>query len=118
MDSIGNRLQKLRQKKADSLGLSTLKQADAAESMGYSRARYSNYENDIRLPHGEDLIILSDYYNTTIDYILKGKEPPLDQSDPRFNNFKFALFNGENGLSDEQKNDLLDYYEFIKSKER
>ncbi len=42
----------------------------------------------------------------------------MDQNYPRFNNFKFALFNGENGLSDEQKNDLLDYYEFIKSKER
>lgn len=38
--------------------------------------------------------------------------------DPRFNDFKFALLHGENDLSEEQKQDLLDYYEFIKSKKR
>lgn len=38
--------------------------------------------------------------------------------DPRFNDFKFALLHGENDLSEDQKQDLLDYYEFIKSKKR
>ncbi|MFV0551308.1 MAG: helix-turn-helix domain-containing protein [Anaerorhabdus sp.] len=38
--------------------------------------------------------------------------------DPRFNDFKFALMHGENDLTEEQKQDLLDYYEFIKSKKR
>ncbi|MFV0551488.1 MAG: helix-turn-helix domain-containing protein [Anaerorhabdus sp.] len=43
------------------------------------------------------------------------KEPQID---PRFNDFKFALLHGENDLTEEQKQDLLDYYEFIKSKKR
>lgn len=36
--------------------------------------------------------------------------------DPRFKEFKFALLHGENELTDEQKQDLLEYYEFIKSR--
>lgn len=38
--------------------------------------------------------------------------------DPRFNDFRFALMHGENDLTEDQKQDLLDYYEFIKSKNR
>lgn len=116
MESIGSRLQRLRKKKATFLGIAELKQADAAAEMGYSRARYSNYENDIRNPQKEDLITLSEYYDTSIDYILKGEESSIVSQDSPFNDFKFALLNGENDLTEDQKQDLLDYYEFIKSK--
>lgn len=43
---------------------------------GIEQALISKYENNIRIPPTESLIILADYYNVSIDYILKRTENP------------------------------------------
>ena len=39
-------------------------------STGIDQALLSKYENDERLPTTENLIILADFYGTSIDYLL------------------------------------------------
>ncbi len=43
---------------------------------GIEQALLSKYENNIRVPTTEALIILADYYDVSIDYILKRTENP------------------------------------------
>ena len=43
---------------------------------GIEQALLSKYENDIRIPPTDSLIILADYYNVSIDYILKRTNNP------------------------------------------
>ena len=43
---------------------------------GIEQALLSKYENNIRIPPTDSLVILADYYNVSIDYILKRTEKP------------------------------------------
>ncbi len=44
---------------------------------GIEQALLSKYENGLRVPPTETLILLADYYGVSIDYILKRTEHPL-----------------------------------------
>ena len=48
-------------------------QADIAEVIGITRAAYANIENGRREPDFETLILLSDHFEVSVDYIL-GRE--------------------------------------------
>ena len=43
---------------------------------GVEQALLSKYENEQRIPPTETLIVLADYYEVSIDYILKRTEKP------------------------------------------
>lgn len=43
---------------------------------GIEQALLSKYENGLRIPPTETLIILADYYNVSMDYIMKRTENP------------------------------------------
>lgn len=62
---FGDRLKKLR-------GKST--QEDVAKFIGVSRARYSHYENGRSEPDLEVLKKLAEYFNVSIDYLIKGEK--------------------------------------------
>lgn len=67
METIGNRIKKLRTQKRLSL-------QEVADAISGSKGNLSNYENDKIKPSSEVLISLSNYFNVSIDYILLGKE--------------------------------------------
>lgn len=50
-----------------------LMQEDIAKMLGIKQQQYSRYENGTEMPY-KFLIILSNFYEVTIDYILKGKK--------------------------------------------
>lgn len=60
---LGDRLKKLRLNNG-------LKQSDLLKKFNLSSARYSQYENDKRVPDYELLIKFADFYNVSIDYLL------------------------------------------------
>ncbi len=60
-------LNEIRKKK----GYSQLK---VAMDLNMSRESLSHYENGKRSPDIETLIILSEYFDVSIDYIIRGKE--------------------------------------------
>jgi transcriptional regulator with XRE-family HTH domain len=63
---IGERLKSLRSKKG-------LKQQDIADILGIQRGSYGNYENDSRIPSIDQLVKLSDLFEVSLDYLVKGE---------------------------------------------
>lgn len=65
--SFGTRLTNLRKNLK-------LTQQELADKLGISRAALSHYEKDRRDPDSDTLIKLSDFFEVTIDYLLKGED--------------------------------------------
>ncbi|MFV0379639.1 MAG: helix-turn-helix domain-containing protein [Anaerorhabdus sp.] len=107
---LGDKLKYLRK-------LKNIKQKDLADHSNITVSAYSQYENNKRQPDYNTLLSLANYLEVSTDELL-GAKPSLIDEDPRFNNFKFALMNGENELTNDQKEDLLSYYEFLKSRNK
>lgn len=61
--SLGKRLKKLRE-------INNKQQKEVAIELNIPKATLSSYENDLRLPSLQNLIMLADYYHTTVDYLL------------------------------------------------
>ncbi len=64
-----NRLKLLRKSK-------NLSQIRVQMSTGIEQALLSKFENGVRVPPTETLIILADFYNVSIDYILMRTDNP------------------------------------------
>lgn len=71
--NTADRIQLLRRQKG-------LSQEQLADEIGVSRQLVSKWENEQALPDMERIIILSEYFNTTTDYILKGIEPLKEET--------------------------------------
>lgn len=71
-------------------------QQNVAKFLGISRQAYSNYENGNREPDMETLLKLAEYFEVTVDELLRGKEkaPTAGQGDER----NAALTEGEEAL--------------------
>lgn len=48
-------------------------QQEVADAIGVSRSRYSNYENGLNEPNVDIIIKLSDFFNCSLDDLLKNK---------------------------------------------
>lgn len=70
MNTIGERLKKARL----SINLSIV---EVSGKTGISRGNLSRLENDINKPSSEALMLLSDLYAVSTDWILKGQEYPV-----------------------------------------
>lgn len=77
--NIAERIQKLRKTKG-------ISQEELAEKVGVSRQAVSKWESEQSIPDIEKIIILSNYFEVTTDYLLKGIEPQIEEqkkkSDP------------------------------------
>lgn len=67
MSDIGNRIYDLRSK-------SNMSQGDLADRLDVSRQTISKWENGMCMPETEKLILLSNIFSVSTDYILKGEE--------------------------------------------
>ncbi len=66
---LENRLKSLRKNK-------NVSQLAVQMATGIEQALLSKYENNIRIPPTETLVILADYYNVSTDYILNRTDNP------------------------------------------
>ena len=66
--NIANRIQHLRKTKG-------ISQEELADKIGVSRQAVSKWESEQSIPDIEKIILLSDYFETTTDFLLKGIEP-------------------------------------------
>ena len=66
--NIGERIHSLRKSKG-------ISQEELADKIGVSRQAVSKWESEQNTPDIEKVILLSDYFETTTDYLLKGTEP-------------------------------------------
>lgn len=65
--TMGDRLQSLRKKKG-------ISQEELADIIGVSRQAVSKWENQQSIPDLDKIIIMSEFFEVTTDYILKGAE--------------------------------------------
>ncbi|WP_182201405.1 helix-turn-helix domain-containing protein [Paraliobacillus salinarum] len=77
MKTIGARIKKLR--KENKVSMATL-----GKSIGTDSANISNWENNKRIPGGKFIIALSNYFNVSTDWLLKGT---IELNDDRQNSF-------------------------------
>lgn len=66
--NIADRIQHLRKSKG-------ISQEELADKIGVSRQSVSKWESEQTSPDIEKIILLSDYFDVTTDYLLKGIEP-------------------------------------------
>ena len=66
--NIADRIQKLRKAKG-------ISQEQLADVVGVSRQAVSKWESEQSIPDLEKVILMSNYFGVTTDYILKGIEP-------------------------------------------
>ena len=66
--NIGDRIQTLRKLKG-------ISQEELADKIGVSRQAVSKWESEQSTPDLVKVILLSDFFETTTDYLLKGIEP-------------------------------------------
>lgn len=70
--NMADRIQYLRKTKG-------ISQEELADKVGVSRQAVSKWESEQSTPELEKVIIMSDYFGVTTDYILKGIEPVVDK---------------------------------------
>ena len=70
--NMADRIQYLRKAKG-------ISQEELADKVGVSRQAVSKWESEQSTPDLEKIIILSDFFGVTTDYILKGIEPVTDK---------------------------------------
>jgi len=72
--TIADRIQSLRKTKG-------LSQEQLAEAVGVSRQAVSKWESEQAMPDMEKVIALSEFFEVTTDYLLKGIEPVKAQAE-------------------------------------
>ena len=70
--NMADRIQYLRKTKG-------ISQEALADKVGVSRQAVSKWESEQSIPDLEKIIIMSDLFGVTTDYILKGIEPAADK---------------------------------------
>lgn len=74
--NIADRIQHLRKIKG-------ISQEELAEKVGVSRQAVSKWESEQSIPDIDKVIIMSEFFEVTTDYILKGIEPAPQSNDTR-----------------------------------
>ncbi len=81
--NIADRIQHLRKSKG-------ISQEQLADKIGVSRQAVSKWESEQSIPDIEKIILLSDYFETTTDFLLKGIEP-VQELEKKYHATVFAI---------------------------
>lgn len=110
MDIFSERIKKCRE-------LLRLSQLEVSKITGISNKSLSRYENGDTEPDLETLKRLSKLYKVSIDYLL-GKTDNPNPAEEDIGSFKFALYGEIKDLSDEEKQEIINYARYLKSKKK
>lgn len=81
--NIAERIQNLRKKNG-------ISQEELADKIGVSRQAVSKWESEQSLPDIEKIIAMSNYFNVSTDYILKGIESLMEEKNKKIDSSIFA----------------------------
>ena len=82
--NVADRIQKLRKSKG-------MSQEELADRIGVSRQAVSKWESEQSSPDVEKIILMSDIFNVTTDYLLKGIETPPETHENKADARIFAI---------------------------
>jgi len=106
---LATRLRQLREEKR-------LSQTDLAKEIHISNTTLSDYERGKSAPDYEKLKILAKYYNTTVDYLIGSSNTRNEEKEYTPDEFQFALYEQSKGLTEEQKQTILEIIKVIKKR--
>lgn len=96
-----------------------LTQEELANHLGLKRYNISDWEQERTQPDIESIKKLANYFNVSIDYLLGKSDvrninnPDIDES-----SFKVAFYNEVEDLSDDMKEQVLDYVRYLRNKNK
>lgn len=94
-------------------------QTKLSEYMGITQATLSGWENEKFEIDTESLKKLARYFNVSVDYMLGLEEEKPSQSiDQQLDEEDFAFFGEVKELTTDEKEDVLNFINFIKSKRK
>lgn len=93
----------------------------ACLDMGLSRSLAAKWKNTKATPSFDVVGKIADYFSVSADFLLRGSEAkePSPPGNPRSisdEDIKFALFNGDEDITDEMYDEVKAYAEFVKQK--
>ncbi len=89
-----------------------------AEYLGVTKQAYSLYELGKRDPDNDALYALSEYFEVSLDYLLCKSDIKKSPTDNGEEMAKVALFGGSEEVTDEMWNEVKNYVEFIKQRNK
>lgn len=93
----------------------TMKQL--GEIIGVAESTISLYETGKRQPDNDILQRLADFFDTSTDYLLGRTDEKSENSlDKQLEGVDFALWGEVHDLTDEEKQDIINFVKFTKSK--
>ena len=108
---------KISERITEALKLRDMTQAELAQKAGLSKAALTAYVKGQYLPKGQSIQKMAQVLNVSEDW-LSGKDVPMNPRAPRITDkmLKFALFNPDEGVTDEMLREVKAYAEFILKK--
>ena len=88
------------------------------EIINVSEAAVSQYENGKRQPDYETLRKIADYFGVSTDYLLGREDNPTQSTDQQLEGIDFALYGEIKDLTEEEKQDILNFVKFTKSQRK
>lgn len=92
-------------------------QQKLADKLNVSRSTVAMWEKGDSEPNTDTLTAISEFFNVSVDYLL-GKEEKTPTIDEQMNDIEFALYGEVKDLTDEQKQEILDFVKFKKLQEK
>lgn len=105
------RLKDLREEKGVS-------QQQLANILGISQGSVGNWESGIREPNFETIKKIADYFAVSTDYLLGRTDEPNQSTDQQLEGIEFALFGEIKELTEDEKQDILNFVKFTKSQRK
>ena len=106
MNKVPSALKSLREKRG-------LTQDELAKELNLSKSTISMYESGDRIPRLPTIELLADYFNVNIDVFQSSNSKKAVSDD----DIKFALFDGEKGITDEQYEEVKQFAKFVKERD-
>lgn len=96
---------------------SGLSQTDFAKKFNVAQNTVSNWENGNRTIDSETAVKMAKFFNVTVDYLLgrtddKNQKP--GETNIKFDEFTYAMYNESRELSDDDKQRLLTFARMLK----
>lgn len=92
-----------------------------ADYLEITRQAYSNYENGNRAPDNETLLKLAEYFDVTVDYLLRGKEKvptPEGERGASDAQLMFALWGDSDDMNAADLEDVRRYADYVRERKR
>ena len=95
-----------------------MSQIEFAKKFNVAQNTVSNWENGNRQIDSETAIKLADFFDVSTDYLLSRTDNPEQSVDQQLEGIEFALYGEIKELTEDEKQDILDFVKFTKSKRK